>query len=427
MKSATQLIEELKRRNRYRSFLIQKQDVEANRLYRTRIEDGNDGTNQERAQIELTDGALYTSPEVRDRILLENELLWRPKQPPAPLKAVSVVELARNMNHILLYTSWNPSFERGTVIINDQELGNLGYFYHKGDLTINEFQSSNYFTPAKDNESAWLVVDGNLTIPIGVEVIPDTRKLFTVIYSSGDIVLDGSISMTGRGANHSGTGDSGGATTAAPITLAKGDFILASDGVTKINNPYIPATGGAGGPPRTSAKGANNGTDGTDGGTGGGGSGYRYFNGTSGGGSDGTCFSGGSGGGACFFGGNATSGGANGGAGGNATETNCGGGTGNLGGLGTGTGGVNGNDGTGGVLIIICEGSLTGTGTATANGIAGNRPTSSIIVGGASGGGGVHIFCKSNPGGAVSISATGGAGNTGGAGGAGTARKLLIP
>lgn len=147
--------------------------------------------------------------------------------------------------------------------------------------------------------------------------------------------------------------------------------------------------------------------------------------GTSGGGSAGTCFSGGSGGGAILTG-TAESGKPNGGAGGATSRPSCVGGTGNPGGRGTGVGGANGNDGTGGVLFVFCEGELRGSGRIEANGVNAGRPDSSFLAGGGSGGGCAYVFCGANPGDEVPVTARGGSTGhieTGGGGGNGTARK----
>jgi hypothetical protein len=94
-----------------------------------------------------------------------------------------------------------------------------------------------------------------------------------------------------------------------------------------------------------------------------------------------------------------------------------------------------GRSGTGGVLIVIVEGSISGTGSIQANGVKNENTlnwtvdsvngSSSLRNGGSTGGGSVTVMY----GGANSItpSAAGGASfQNGGAGGAGTARALLL-
>lgn len=302
----------------------------------------------------------------------------------------------------------------GSLTINGESLGSYDYKVSQ-TTTISSFTASEWFTATEDTRSSWILVNGNLTINSGQTVIPSVRKLFTVIYVTGNLVVNGSISMTARGANHSGTGNSGGYTAPVDIRIGTGSF-------SAIVNPQVPATGGAGGAIR-STTGANNGTTGTVGGSGGGGSGYAFSGGTAGSGSAGTCFSGGSGGGGAY-GGTGDNAITNGGAGGNGSQqtgTLVTGGAGNPGGtLKASAGG----DGTGGTLIVIVEGSLTGTGTISVNGTDSTR-FSGTVPGGASGAGSVTVLYGTNPSGAT-VTATGGSGNSGGNGGAGTSRKLAI-
>lgn len=100
------------------------------------------------------------------------------------------------------------------------------------------------------------------------------------------------------------------------------------------------------------------------------------------------------------------------------------GGTGNPGGDSGGVNGLTGGTGTGGCLIVICEGTLSGTGTITANGVDGVRPPGSM-AGGGSGGGSATVLYKTDSS-SITPTATGGAGQFSGDGGAGTARKLAI-
>lgn len=310
--------------------------------------------------------------------------------------------------------------DAGALTINSQSVGNYEVTARKANTTISSFTSADWFTSTKDTTSSWIIVNGDLTINSGQNVIPPTRKLFTVVYVTGNLTINGAISMSARGANHSGTGNSGGATTAVDIRIGTGTF-------SAVVNPQIPATGGAGAVAKTYAFGTtnyNNGTAGTNGGSGGGGTGEAFGSGgVASAGAAGTCFSGGAGSG----GANGTTsgaGGANGGAGGAGGGSITGGGSGNPGGA-KGSGGVDGNTGTGGTLIVICEGSLSGTGTITVAGQPGARPTGSP-GGGGSGGGSATVLYGTNPGSAVTVTATGGAGLASGNGGNGTARKLAI-
>lgn len=323
----------------------------------------------------------------------------------------------------------------GTMTVNSNLLGSYEWVYKTSSQIVSSSNMSGWFSGRVDDVSSWVLVDGNLTINSGVLFTPPSRKLFTVIYVTGDLAVNGTISMSRRGANHSGTGISGGATTAADIRIATGTF-------SGVSNPQVSAAGGAGGVAAGPVANGNVGTAGTAGGTGGGGSGGCNSNNAanrSGAGSAGTSFSGGSGGGGLIV----TSGIAingdpgenNGGAGGDAI---CSGnsvgapGTGNPGG--TATAGCNqsgpGGEGTGGVLIVICEGNLSGAGSILAEG-ANNAPGIAFRTGGASGGGSVTVMFGTDsssitPSAAGGIAAQTAGGTYGASGGAGTARKLAL-
>jgi hypothetical protein len=311
----------------------------------------------------------------------------------------------------------------GTLTINSQSLGSYDYTIKSGAQTISSFLNSDWFTTTADSRSAFIVVNGNLTINSGQTLIPSNRKLFTVIYVAGNLAVSGGISMSARGANHSA---GGGNVTAAAVRIATGTF----SGVT---DPEVPAAGGGGAATNSGAGDANGaaGTAGSAGGVGGGGAGGRRNSIAGGGGAAGTAFSGGPGGGGGQSGGSAGgAGSANGAAGGAASATAAtGGGAGNPGGAGA-AGGSAGTDGTGGVLIIICTGTLSGAGTISANGSAGGTGTGPGSGGGGSGGGSVTILygvdSGPTPTATGGTAGTGSAGSDGGAGGAGTARKLAL-
>jgi hypothetical protein len=317
----------------------------------------------------------------------------------------------------------------GTLTINSQSLGSYDYRVVSGNQTVSSFSSSDWFTATADSRSAFVVVRGNLTIDVGQTFIPTARKLFTVIYVTGDVAVNGSISMSARGANHSA---GGGNVSAAAIRIITGTY-------STVVNPQVPAAGGAGAIAATTT--GVTGTAGTAGGTGGGGSG-GVESATGAAGAAGTSFSGGPASGGSGAGGAGAAGNANGAAGGAGTggagNQGVGGGAGNPGGAryvnGTGdaTAGV---DGTGGVLIIFCLGAFSGSGSVTAAGSAGGdwiAGGSSLAGGGGSGGGSITILYGSDSG--PTPSAAGGAAGTasanptfnGGAGGAGTARKLAL-
>lgn len=312
---------------------------------------------------------------------------------------------------LLARTAATPT-SGGALNINGNALGNYDYVVKTSAQTVSTFTNSDWFTTTEDTASAWVLVKGNLTINSGVVFRPTNRKLFTVVYVDGDLTLNGTISMSLRGANHSGISPSGGSTTAAPILIARGTFGGTTD-------PTIPAAGGTGG----STLGGTNGgsaTLGTGGGGRGGASGI-----SAGVGSAGTSFSGGAGGGG--YGGSpiqfAGNGGTNGGAGGVSGQAG-GGGIGNP----SGSTGAAHDEGTGGVLIVIVNGAVSGSGTLEANG-GSTSPSGVAVTGGASGGGVAILMRKSGSGPTLSAAggtATGGT-NNGGSGGAGATATFTLP
>lgn len=300
----------------------------------------------------------------------------------------------------------------GALTLNGVSLGSYDYIAKQGTNTISSFTSADWFTTTQDTRSAWIVINGDLTINSGVTVIPPVRKLFTVVYVYGNLVLNGTISMSQRGANHSGSGGAG-TTTAAAIRVATGTF-------GAVTNPTIAATGGAGGASNTSGSAANGGSpSGSVIGSGGGGGGVL-----GGAGAAGTCFSGGPGGGAEST---AQTGGANGGAGGQYA------GVGNPSGAGNPNNANTIEEGTGGTLIVIVFGTISGTGSLTANGASTTSqwispiPASNGYAGGASGGGVVVLLRQA---GSVTMQANGGISTgsaNGGAGGAGSTVTFTLP
>lgn len=312
----------------------------------------------------------------------------------------------------------------GTLTINGQSLGSYDYTIKQGDQTISSFTVGDWFTTTEDTRNAIITVNGNLTINSGQTFIPSVRKLFTCIYVNGNLTVNGAISMSSRGANHNGTGNSGGAVTAAAIKLiADGTY----GGVT---NPQVPAAGGSGGGQGSvGAAGSGGGTGGGSGGTGGTGQG--------GAGAAGTSFTGGSSGGSSWNAGGGA-GTVRGGAGGNAAcggSGSNGGGAGNPGGTSCGGGPGNAQSGTGGVLIIYVTGTYSGSGSITATGNTGGTcgPSDCNAAGNGSGGGSITVFCTTNStgptpsasgGSAGSNSSGGGSRFSGTNGGAGTARIL---
>jgi hypothetical protein len=327
-----------------------------------------------------------------------------------------------------------------TLTINSVSLGSYDYIVKQGPQTISSFTSTDWFTATQDARSAWIVVNGNLTINAGITVIPAVRKLFTVVYVQGNLVLNGNISMSLRGANHSGTGTSGGAVTAGAIRIATGTL-------SGVSNPTILAAGGAGGLASSTA--LTTGNVGTSAGsaicTGGGGSGAKGTSNSTtppwgpGSGAAGTAFSGGSGGGAFadFFNtatGPASSGGVSGGAGG----VGMAGGESGVGNPSPARldGSATADNGTGGVLVVIASGTITGTGTLSAVGgnqtaISTSPAPNSGVCGGGSGGGIVCLISSVSVSGPTLTAAGGTATATGygpisgGAGGAGYTGTLI--
>jgi len=314
----------------------------------------------------------------------------------------------------MLYASNANVQTGGTLTVNSLALGNYEYYKTSGATTISSFSESNYFSSTEDTLSSFLIFNGNLTLDAGQTIIPVKRKLFTVIYVNGNLAVNGAIKMTARGANHSGGGNSGGATTAQNIKMISGTY-------SSVTDATIPSAGGAGAAAKSGSHGS--GIDGSDAparGSGGGASGgLGSSSNSSGAGAAGTAFSGGSGGGGADNS-NGSGAAANGGAGGAHGGANAGGGAGNPAGSGSGLHSAQ-NSGTGGTLLVYCTGTLSGSGSIEAKATDGSAPSSGYRSGGSAGGGIVQIFCNS---GTVTTSAIGGANGAsqpGGAGGDGSA------
>ena len=422
--NSSDLTNKIRNQTIYANYIIQRQKMNQGCSPFISIEGGSGSQKESSIWIDIQQATAQTTLAEQTAILANNNCPVAPIPNNTPITYNDVLSFARALNTSYGGTTTVPT-SGGALTLSDISIGNYEYTSRSGNTTISSFTNTDWFTNVEDTVSSWIIVNGNLTINAGQTVIPTKRKLFTVVYVNGNLAVNGSISMTARGANHSGTGNSGGFTAPVNIPLAIGTF-------SAVTNPQIPATGGTGGA-RISVNGKNDGTAGSSGGTGGGGSGQRFLTGTSGAGSDGTCFTGGGGGGGGFGTSAAVISGdalANGGRGGDANVVGnqvSGGGAGNPGGSGTGgANGPDGNAGTGGVLIIICEGSLSGSGTIEANGVDG-AGAGGQVFGGASGGGSITVFYKTNTGGAVTVTASGGSAGQGGSGGAGTARKLALP
>jgi hypothetical protein len=325
----------------------------------------------------------------------------------------------------------------GSLTVNGSGSGNYDYVIFQGDQTVSSFLNTNFFT-TDDDRCAFVVVKGNLTIDSGQTLIPSNRKLFTCIYVTGNCTINGGISMTARGGNHHPSGPTGG--------IASFDLRINTGTFSGVPNPQIPATGGSGGstshpntPNGTYGSPGGNGSNGSNGGTGGGGSGGASGQASSYSAPAGSVFSGAPSPGGKHDGGvlnlvasqaqGGTGGQGNGGAG-----QGSAGGTGNPGGYAINSpspGSGIGNEGTGGILILFVDGTLSGSGSVTANGVDGI--TAGTGAGG-SGGGSVTIFYGTDSS-SITPTAQGGTGGPnayplgprqGGNGGAGTARKLVF-
>ena len=336
----------------------------------------------------------------------------------------------------------------GRLMLNNNFCGMYDFAYYNGNLDLNneDFSGSEFeammFSNNADTHWALIYINGNLELDMPNIIRPPTRKLGMCIYTTGNMILNGFVSMTNRGANHSGSGISYGYT--APVAIPLNGTLT------------IPATGGAGGARAESGSGsagtgagyfANAGTaaggsgTGTYCGTGGGASGCSCVavdgtTVTAGSGSAGTSFSGGGGGGGMMaYTGNSSTMGAtaddrhdaetNGGAGGqvqNGAQANYGssGGVGNPGGYrekGDSTivgheygeamtdhhilhataqsrpySAVDGANGSGGTCVLMCAGTYSGSGKLRSTGHTSYMYHDGIVgAAGGSGGGGIFI------------------------------------
>lgn len=258
---------------------------------------------------------------------------------------------------------------------------------------VNYITDKNLGTSEEDSRMVIMKYNGNLKVDTDRIITAQTRKKGIFLYVAGDLINNGEISMTARGAK------------------AKGQNVYLWQ------NDYVPAVGAAGGE-SVSGRGYTKGKEGEKGKlrqTAGGGSGgfdvaYTSLGGSSGNGAKGTSYSGGTGGGSAGARNNGMESGQPGEENGKAGGYGKTGGTGNPGGEGFSS---NGTTGTGGLITIYANnfnnlnGNITSKGTNNTNG-------------GASGGGSINIFYNKliNKG---TIEATGGTGeNLGGNGGDGS-------
>ncbi len=284
----------------------------------------------------------------------------------------------------------------------------------------------------------------NMTINAGHIVRPTNRCKGMFIYVEGDLIVNGQLTMTARGANAPGKH--------IGIDPKNKWFYFNPTDIYPEDLFKIGPTGGTGGARRGGNTGGyyqvngNAGNPGVNGACGGGGSGgcsLYICTGYSGAGAAGTCFSGGAGGGGTSLhqsSATAPAGGIDGGAGGrgyaswNGTHPRGGGGgAGNSGGythlLGSATR-VNGSNGTGGLLVLIVKGKIlvNPTGIISSDGADGGYTTAHAdgrAHGGGSGGGAIHLIHRGALTNQGIIRASGGRGNVvsgfaGGNGGAGS-------
>lgn len=306
-----------------------------------------------------------------------------------------------------------------------------------GDVTL-----SSDLSPTSDLDGDMVtLIYNNLTINSGITLTPSNRCRGFRIVVLNDCVINGTVSMTGKGANCQPDFD--------------GDYPI----YDIYNNiiGYVPKIGSAGAPALDFNGSGQDGSAGINGSSGGGGGGGgANFITFRGGGGAGTCFSGGAGGGGYAWGSGTTnaSGSINGrdygGRGGDgyyagyADSSNtyyCRGGVGNPGGsewYRTGTFLNTAPSGTGGLLILIVYGNLTigSTGIISSDGISARTGSTYCLGGGGgSGGGSINIFYKGNLDNSGSIHANGGIGTQttyssnsyqGGNGGAGSIRFFQL-
>lgn len=325
-----------------------------------------------------------------------------------------------------------------------------------GDVTI----STNTNIGCTQDSDMALKQYNSLTINSGVTLTTDNRCKGLFIYVKGNATINGSLSMTARGAYVDTTGVSASGLrlpmlkSGSTDTLAAADFAGAGSSVISAvaNQPAISGDGkiyvlekagnaGAPGPD------AGSGWDGYPGGTGGnktgGGGGGGGGATTKSYGAAGTAFSGGSAG-ACqythYMVYDHSIPTANGGPGGDGIVYDeyaggayaCGGGAGNNGGSnwdGSGSGWANpGGNGTGGVLYLIVGGNLTigDSGVIQADGVAGGTNNYYGAAGGSSGGGAATVLYGGDLSNSGAVRANGGPapyggshGSPGGAGGNG--------
>ncbi len=293
-----------------------------------------------------------------------------------------------------------------------------------------------------DNVSLTSTTDGDavvkqyqsLTVNSGHTLTVSNRCKGLHIYVHGDLVLNGTISMTARGASASNANQTVSQKQTLNSIFSLNEYQILQSIYPRLYNQdiiisYSSANGGAS---RSITSSGNNGDSGVNGSSlfqcGGGGSGgvYSYsYTATSGRGGNSTFFSGGAGSGGVETGlssQTSSQGSDTGGAGSDGKNSysggSGGGGSGNPGGSGV-NGGGSGSSGTGGQLIIMVGGQISGNGIIESKGSNGGG---GVCGGGGSGGGCIVVLFKSQnfSGSIVSTGGSGGgSGRIGGSGGSG--------
>ena len=315
------------------------------------------------------------------------------------------------------------AIDAGDTVTTDQPCRGL-FIYCQGNAVINGLLSMNA-RGAKGNPASSGGSDSNAT---------DSNGLRLGFFTSG-----GSESLTNDGTGFNGCG------TAVRTAVANQPNLVGNGTIYSI--PRGGASGGSGtnsSPYRNHASaGAISSNAAT---TGGGGTGAASgnFSNRGGNGTAGTCFAGGSGGGGSHNQNQGSDAATYAGAGGNGSGTGDSAGAGNPGGDSNNIHGQDGDDGNGGIIWLVIGGTLSGSGTISANGTnGGNFANNSCGGGGGTGGGVVNVFVKgSTSGWSGTIQATGGRGDDnfaasqggvgggnsreGGNGGNGTTRLVAI-
>lgn len=314
----------------------------------------------------------------------------------------------------------------------------------EGDVTVDTFVEDEWFTVdpwVEDARGMIVIVRGSLTIPAGQVFQPSIRRPYLVVYATETLAVEGGLSMTRRGADHS---------------AATGSNVAA--GAMAIWGAYEVPTVGADGAPQTTVPTPSGGTAfagsaGVGGQTGGGGGGACSSSNprNAGAGAPGTAYTGGSGAGGNAWASQADGGPSkaaiDGGPGGMGIDLDSGGERAVGGGAGNPGGGwsVNltgvaqpGDDGTGGILIAFCGTYANAAGTVSADGANGGDSNATASAGfhscggGGSGGGVAEVFAGVDLGGPTptadggngGVATTGGNARQGGPGGLGTAQVV---